>query len=116
MKKEDVSQPEQTCDSLFNLFLRIFWSLIGNVVLFFSALFILQHKGPVFYNTDIVFWCIAVAIVFARLLEIKLYGSQTNDGKLVTIAHWRRYAAIFMSLTTLLWIVVHLINYLFLNK
>ena len=115
MKNETVQTPQQ-CDSILSLFLRIFWTLLGNLVVFITALLIIQHKGKMFYSADIVFWCMVAAVSLARFLDIKLYGGLTDDGKPVSMAHWRKHTAILLALATAVWVIVHLINYLAMNK
>lgn len=114
--KNETAQIPQQCDSILNLFLKIFGALLGNLVLFFTALFILQHKGKAFYSADIVFWGMVAAISLAKFLDIKLYGGLADDGKPVSMAHWRKHMAILLALTTAVWVIVHLINYLAVNK
>jgi hypothetical protein len=109
-------QSQQECKSIFNLLLTIFGTLIGNLVIFFTALFILQHKGKVFYTADIVFWGMVAAISLARFLNIKLYGGTTEDGEPVSMAHWRKHTGILLAIVTAAWVIVHLINYLVVNK
>jgi hypothetical protein len=113
---KSVQLPQQKHDSIFGLLLTLFETLLGNGIVLFTALFILQHKGKMFYAADIFFWCMAAAISLAKLLNIKLYGGSTDDGKPVSMAYWRKHTAIYLALITAVWIIVHLINYLAVNK
>jgi hypothetical protein len=115
LKSESVQIPQE-CDSILSLFLKIFGTLLGNLVVFITALLIIQHKGKMFYSADIVFWCMAAAISLAKFLDIKLYGGLTDDGKPLSMAHWRKHTAILLALTTAVWLIVHIINYLVVNK
>jgi hypothetical protein len=115
MSKES-DQPIEKYDSVWSLFVRIFWALIGNVILFFTTIVILKHKGETFHTADMVFWGIAAAIALAKYLDIKLWGKTDVAGKPVSAARWRKYAAILLICSTAVWIISHIINYLFINK
>jgi hypothetical protein len=80
-------------DSIAGLLARIFWMLIGNMVLAISMISILQHKGNMFHAADLVFWITIVALILVRYLDIKLWGGMTAVGGPATIANWNRYAA-----------------------
>jgi hypothetical protein len=115
MSKQN-DQPIEKYDSIWSLFVRVFWALIGDVILFFTAIVILKHKGETFHTADIVFWGIVTAIALARYLDIKLWGEADASGKPASTTRWRKYAVILLICSTAVWIVSHTINYLFINK
>ncbi len=113
-KKND--QPVEKYDSIFSLLVRVFWALVGNVILLFTAIYILRHKGEVFHTADIVFWCTAAALAFARYLDIKLWGDSAVADKPVSTGPWRKYAVVLLICSMIVWTASHAINYLVINN
>ena len=92
-------------------FLRLFWMLIGNVILLFCAYGIVQHRSSVLSIADAFYWAIVGSLLAARYVDIRyLYGT-TADGAPATIAHWQRYAVFLVLVATGFWLVVHAIAY-----
>ena len=115
MSKQN-DQPVEKYDSIFSLFVRVFWALIGNAILLLTTISIFRHKGAIFYTADIVFWCTAAALILARYLDIKLWGGLTATGEPASMAHWRKYAVILLLCSTVVWAIAHAINYLVVNR
>ena len=115
MSKQN-DQPIEKYDSIISLFVRVFWSLIGNVIAFFVLVAILRHKGKIFYTADIIFWGVVAALILARYLDIKFWPSTTEKGTPVTMAHWRKYTILLLICSTLIWVLSHAINCFFVNK
>jgi hypothetical protein len=114
MSKQAEVQVEKY-DSIFSLFVRIFWTLIGNAIAFFTLLAIANHKGKAFSIDDMIFWGTVVFLIFARFIDFKLWGS-SNVEEPDTSVRCRKYIVILLISTTVLWLAAHLINYLFINK
>jgi len=115
MSKQN-GQPIEKYDSIFSLFIRVFWMLFGNVILFFTTISIFQHKREIFHTADIIFWGIVATLVLARYLDIKFWPDTTPKGTPVTMAHWRKYAVVLLICSTSLWVIAHVINCFFINK
>ncbi len=113
---KQIQQPAEKYDSIFSLFVHVFWTLIGNVIAFFTLVVILRHKGEIFYAADIVFWCTIAILILARFIDIKIWGGTTDKGEYVTMAHWRKYTIVLLICSTALWILTHSINHFFINK
>ena len=115
MSKEN-SQPTEKYDSIFSLFVRVFWILLGNAILFLAAIFIFRHKGETFHTADIIFWGTAVTLIFVRYLDIKFYNGLTATGQPASMVHWRKYAILLLICSTLIWVLAHIINHIVVNK
>lgn len=115
MSKQN-DQPIEKYDSIFSLFVRVFWALIGNVILIFTAIVILRHKGEAFHTADIVFWGIVTALALARYLDIKLWDKSDATGRPASTTLWRKYAIVLLICSIAIWILVHIINHLVINK
>ena len=99
-------------DSILGLLARIFWMLIGNMVLAISMIIIIQHKGSMFHAADLVFWITIAAIILVRYLDIKFWGGLTAAGGPATIANWNKYAAALLIGSAVVWVVLHGIKYI----
>ena len=99
-------------DSIAGLLARMFWMLIGNMVLVISMIIILQHKGSMFHAADLVFWITIAALILVRYLDIKFWGGMTAAGGPATIANWNRYAAALLIGSAAAWALSHVVNYL----
>ena len=113
--EQTVNRPEPATskqDSIVGLLARIFWMLIGNMVLAISMIIIIQHKGSMFHAADLVFWITIAAIILVRYLDIKFWGGLTAAGGPATIANWNRYAAALLIGSAVVWVVLHGIKYI----
>ena len=99
-------------DSIAGLLARVFWMLIGNMVLAILMIIILQHKGSMFHAADLVFWITIAAIILVRYLDIKFWGGMTAAGGPATIANWNRYAAALLIGSAAIWALSQVVNYL----
>jgi hypothetical protein len=107
-----INQDPEKYDSIFSLFVRIFWMLFGNVILIASAVLIFQRKDWRFHTADVVFWGTVAALILTRYLDIKLYNGLTATGKPATMSHWRMYAAVLLAGSIAVWGLLHVIYYI----
>ena len=99
-------------DSVLSLFVRIFWTLIGNAIAFFALLAIFSHKGRQFYFADLIFFCTIGLVILARFIDDKFWGEK---GETAAIAQ-KKYALIYIIVSASLWGLAHLINATLINK
>jgi len=99
-------------DSSAGLLARVFWMLIGNMVLVISMIIIFQYKDSMFHAADLVFWITIAALILVRYLDIKFWGGMTAAGGPATIANWNRYAAALLIGSVGVWALSHVVNYL----
>ncbi|MEN6309343.1 MAG: hypothetical protein ABFD91_16475 [Anaerohalosphaeraceae bacterium] len=103
--------PSQGQDSLLGLFARLFWSLIGNIVLLSVSAKIYQtHILLSMY--DLVFWGIVFLVITVRYCDIKYLKGITADGQPATMDHWRKYAKYYLLISAALWILSHILSFL----
>ncbi|OHB54447.1 MAG: hypothetical protein A2Y12_04150 [Planctomycetes bacterium GWF2_42_9] len=103
-------------DSIFSLFVRVFWALIGNFIAFFILFAIVNHKGSQFYLMDLIYFGVIAALILARYIDIKFWDKADDNGQPITMLNWRKYTLKIMILATSLWLLAHLLNALFFNK
>jgi len=111
MTKEN-NQPIAKYDSIFSLLVRVFWMLLGNTILLITAIFILQGENWKFQTADVIFWVTVAALLLARYLDIKFYSDSDSAGQPASMVNWRKYTAILLIISTAVWVLAHVINYL----
>lgn len=108
---------EQNCedhkhDPPTGCLLRIFWMMIGNVILLFCAYGIIQNHSGLFSIADVFYWVFVGSLLAARYADIQHFKGLTADGNPASMAHWRRYAMLLCFIVTVVWFVAHGIAYL----
>lgn len=92
----------------FGFLLRLFWMLGGVVILIFAGLdmVINGNRGP----TIVIYWLTVVAIIVARLVDIRFFRGDTYDGKPATMRHWIRHAALLLASSCVFFMVLMLLK------
>jgi hypothetical protein len=106
--KSDIT-PTQGQDSLIGLFARVFWSLLGNLVLFALAMGIYKTQTIVSI-IDIVFWVLAFSMIIVRYFDIKYLKGVTFEGQPATMEDWRKYVKYFLLFALGLWLIAHIVS------
>jgi hypothetical protein len=86
---------------------RIFWMLIGNVILFFLAMSIYQ-KHAILSSFDLAYWVIVLLLIVIRYCDIKYLGGLTGKGEPASIAHWRKYVMFLLLIAAGVWLLAHI--------
>ncbi|MBN1854784.1 MAG: hypothetical protein JW829_18775 [Pirellulales bacterium] len=89
---------------------RLFWMILGNLVLFFVAVQLLFHPRGWFSSLDVVYWLTTVLILVARYADIRFFQGTTAEGKPATLRDWQRHAFILVLVTGVVWLAVHLLG------
>jgi len=92
-------------------FLRLFWMMIGNVLLLFCAFGIVQHRSTVLSIADAFYWASVGCLLAARYVDIRYAQGLTANGDPATMTHWRRYAVLLVPVASGIWLIVHAIAY-----
>lgn len=108
---DSVNTPDQRQDSLVGLFARIFWSLIGNIILLFlaSKIYRAQTLLSIF---DLAFWGIVLLIILVRYGDIKYLKGVTSEGLPATLEDWRKYVKYYSFIAAGLWLLIHGLSFL----
>ncbi|HOX06089.1 MAG TPA: hypothetical protein PK280_06785 [Planctomycetota bacterium] len=94
--------------------LRVYWLILGNLVLFFLAYFIAagQVRGEWRFTVlDGAYAAAAVIQVLARYLDIRLCAGTTSTGAPGSMTVFRRYAAIMLAVSLAAWAGAHAFVY-----
>ena len=85
--------------------LRLFWMMIGNVLLLFCAYGIIQHRSSVLSIADALYWAIVGSLLATRYVDIRYFHGTTGDGDPASLADWRRYTVLVVLVAVGLWLV-----------
>jgi hypothetical protein len=107
------SQIEGRQSTLPGITARLWWMFIGNLLLAFCIIFIVQKGGGFFHTADWVFWIGLASLVLVRYVDIRVLDGCTGTGEPASIRHWIRYAALLTACSTVLWVLAHVTGYLF---
>ena len=88
----------------------------GNLVLAFCIIFIVQNGGGFLQTADWVFWIVLVSLVLIRYVDIRFLDGCTGAGEPASIAHWIRYATWLVACSTAVWVLAHVVGYLFATR
>lgn len=104
-KREELAQTGGGC------LLRVFWMLLGNIILAMTAYNIaILHDSGFAVTASIVIWVTVAAMLGARYLDIKRFRGQTASGEPATMTNWRRYAIALVGIWLVVWIVALVIG------
>jgi hypothetical protein len=83
---------------------------VGNIGLFFLAIFIAQSDGWQPTWRDAAFVAVTLAMIAVRYVDIRLFEGKDADGKQATTADWRRYVLRLIAVAVGLLLLAHLVG------
>ena len=83
--------PTQPTTPLFVFLGRIFWMMVGPMILAALTISIVKIGNGWFTTADFAFLGVLAALVLARYFEFQAGDPQTSDGRPATSAHLRNY-------------------------
>ncbi|NLX98682.1 MAG: hypothetical protein GXY83_21185 [Rhodopirellula sp.] len=88
---------------------RLFWMMLGNLLLAVAAFKIFE--GPSFGLTgaDVAYWLTVACLAGVRYADIRYWGGKKADGDPATMSDWQRYSVILISVAAAAWGVLHLV-------
>ena len=90
---------------------RLFWMGVGNLILVLATIGIGQNRGGFTLTArDVLFWMTALCLLAVRYIDIRYLGGETADGRPASISDWRRYSAIVLGVSLVLWLGAHLFS------
>jgi hypothetical protein len=102
-QQQNNSQPEQA--GCLTIIIRLAWMILGNGILFFMAVFIVQKRAGILL--DLVFWAVVAGLILTRYIDIKVFQGLTADNKPATLKDWRKYTLMLIVISALVWLVAH---------
>jgi hypothetical protein len=106
----------QPTSSLFVLASRVFWMMVGPMMLAILALSIVRIGTSWFTPADFAFLVVLGLVLLARWVEFRGGNPQTAAGEPATPDHLRRYVVITLALGLGVWIVANLVGNYWLGR
>lgn len=103
--------PNQEQVNLLGFFVRVFWGLLGNIILLFTAIAICSIPS-LFSTYDLMFWILVFFLIVLRYLDIKYLRGCTFDGLPATAKDWRKYVKYFFAISAGIWLLAHGISFI----
>lgn len=100
----------QTSTPLYVLFSRVFWMMLGPLLITVALFNIVMGGNGWFTLADIVFLVLLGGIVLSRWLEFQGGNPQTADGQPATPAQLHRYMLIATIVGLSVWIVANFLG------
>ncbi|HYF51382.1 MAG TPA: hypothetical protein VEJ63_18350 [Planctomycetota bacterium] len=98
--------------SPYGCFVRVYWLILGNALIAFSALFIFMKREGILSPVNLVFWSGVIAVIIFRLIDIQYFAGTTSKGEPANMAVFRKYAMTVVVICALLWGATHTLVYL----
>ena len=103
--------PNENSGHLGGCLARLFWLMVGNLILVLAAIGIGQNQaGFALTGRDVLFWAVALSLVAVRYVDIRYLGGQTADNRPASMSVWGRYAATVLGVSLAVWLVAHAIT------
>ena len=108
---ENQKHEDHKCDPPAGCFLRLFWMMIGNLLLLLCAYSITQNRSSFLSLADAFYWAAVGCLLAVRYADIRYFKGLTAEGDPASTAHWRRYAVLLGVVSSGLWLGAHAIAY-----
>lgn len=80
---------------------------LGNFTLMICAANVLMGESSSTRASDTIFWCMVLAMIIVRFLDIKFLNGQTATGEPATLSHWLKYAIVLIIISAIIWSAAH---------
>jgi hypothetical protein len=91
--------------------IRLYWFLVGNVLLVILAIVIgsAYFKSTLFLH--VLYWMCVVSLLAARYSDIRFLEERSTDGARLTVKYWLRYSAVVVPVSAIVWAIALLTAY-----
>jgi hypothetical protein len=86
---------------------RLYWLAAGNVVVFFSAVYMALRKAT--FAVYLIYILGTISLIGARFIDIKYLKGEKLNGEQASLSHWRRYTLGLLIFLALLFVVARLL-------
>jgi hypothetical protein len=101
-----VTESERT--SGLSVLVRVFWMLLGNLILVASAISLYKQQG--LGVMDIVFWGTVLLLLAVRYADLRYMNGRTASDEPATPTTYRSYAVVLVVISLLVWIAVRILH------
>lgn len=88
---------------------RLYWMFLGNIVLLFLLIFIVEKHAKMFGFLDIAYWTVVASLVLVRYADVRYLHGETGFGQPATMLHWRHYTELLALVSAVAWLLGHVI-------
>jgi hypothetical protein len=108
VQEQNNSEPTQS--GLMSFALRLFWMLLGYMIVF-TSLGVIIVNAPGFPSMlDGIVWLTVAVMIVVRYVDITRWRGTTAIGETATLADWRSYAVIVVSITAAASAIAHILG------
>jgi hypothetical protein len=104
----DRIQTTDESPGCLGILFRLFWMWGGVAILIFVGIDVVLKSFRVL--SIFLYWLTVVAIICARLVDIRFFRGETFDGKPATMKHWIRHAALLLASSSVFFMVLLLLK------
>ena len=90
---KDTAPTTAPTTTLSGLFVRLYWLILGNILLIMMAMLIFLNRESFFSGADLGYWGALALLIVARYVDVKRVHGLTSEGEPATMSHFKRYAA-----------------------
>ncbi len=102
----DEHEPDKQ-ESAAGCLARLFWMMLGNLVLAVTAFKIFEGPSLALTWADAVYWLTVACLVGVRYADIRYWDGKKADGEPATMTDWRRYSLLLLIAAAAAWILLH---------
>lgn len=104
-----MQDQKQVCPGGTGVFVRLYWLLLGNALLFFILFFMFEKRPPLPSLLDVVYFVVVASLILARYIDIRFLNGETGAGTPATMTNWRRYTVLVGSVGCGVWLLVRVL-------
>jgi len=114
---EKPATPPRTDDTIppryafLGVLARLYWMLLGNGALGFTAAAIAQGRGSGLGRSDALFCGVAASLAVIRLVDVVYLGGTTAEGEPASLRHWIRYSAVLVPVSLGIWALARAVRH-----
>jgi hypothetical protein len=104
-----MKDPKDVTPGGVGLLLRLYWLFLGNVLLLFLLVFIIEKRPGLPSLFDAAYFAALISLITVRYVDIRFLKGETGEGKPATMADWRTHALIVGPVGAGAWLLVRFI-------
>jgi hypothetical protein len=107
---QEQNNPEPARAGMVGFALRLFWMLLGYMIVFASLGMIVVNEPGFPSILDGLVWLTVALMIVARRVEITRWQGTTATGEPATLADWRDYARTVVLVTAVAAAIAHMLG------
>jgi hypothetical protein len=107
---QDREEKEATTSGQ-GFFARLYWMFIGNAILFFLLVYIVEKRVLFPSLWDAACWLTLASLIVVRYADIRFLNGETNQGEAATMSDWWRYSKWVAVAGGGLWLIARVVEH-----